>query len=240
MYVYKAVAELNLQDYNKSEQTLYECLEEYKMTPGKYHWFNTYNYLFLLKMIKKDYLAAVRLLSDVVSLKGYKKMEGTWRQPWLIKEAFINILIKIGKIDKEEIKDVPLRQFRVNKFLNDVPLYSKDKRGSNTSILIAQYIYLLAENKTNDLIERLDALNQYCHRYLRNDHTYRSNCFIKMLMKVPQAGFHPIRVRNHTKALWKKLQNAPLKISEQSYEVEIIPYEDLWEIVIEILDNKNK
>ena len=178
------------------------------------------------------------MLFEVTTLKNFNKLDDKWRQPWTIKEAFIHILMKIGKISEDEIADIEFRPFRINRFMNDVPLYSKDKRGSNVSILIAQFIFLLTENKTNKIYERLDGLNQYCHRYLRNDNTYRSNCFIKMLMKIPLANFHPVRVRSHTKVLWKKLQDAPLTISEQSYEVEIIPYEDLWELVLEILETR--
>jgi len=189
-------------------------------------------------MIKKEYAEGAKLLSEVISLTGFSKLEDKWRQPWMLKEAFINILIKIGKIPQVDLQEIELRNFRLNRFINDVPLYSKDKKGTNIAILVAQFIYLLAENKTDQIFERLEGLNQYCHRYLRNDHTYRSNCFIKMLLKIPTANFHPVRVRNHTQTYWKKLQNASLTISEQSYEVEIIPYEDLWELVLEILDNR--
>jgi len=235
---YKAIAELNLKDYEASDNTLQNILDQHDLTKGKLHWLNIYNYLFLIKMIKKEYSKAAKLVAEVTGLKNFKKLNEKWRQPWLIKETYINILIKIGKIKNEDLEGVKMRPFRINKFVNDVPLYFKDKRGTNIAILIAQFIFLLADNKTDKLFERLDGLNQYCHRYLRNDATYRSNCFIKMLMKIPTASFHPIRVRNHTKDLHKKLQNAPMTISEQSYEVEIIPYEDLWDLVLGILEDK--
>ena len=60
-----------------------------------------------------------------------------------------------------------------------------------------------------------------------------------MLLKIPSAGFHHLRVENHTKELKKKLLSTPMMISAQSYEVEVIPYEDLWEIVMEILEKRN-
>lgn len=238
MTTYKAIAELNLGEYETSEHTLTGCLEKYKMTPGKLHWLNIFNYLFLIKMIKKEYAEGAKILSQVISIWGFKKLDLKWLQPWLVKEAFINILVKVGKISESELQGVTLRPFRVHKFMNEVPFFAKNKRGTNIAILIAQFIYLLAVDKTNKLYERLDGLNQYCHRYLRNDYTYRSNCFIKMLMKIPALNFHPVRVRSHTEVYWKKLKKAPLQISEQSYEVEIIPYEDLWQIVLEILDNR--
>jgi hypothetical protein len=238
MTSYKAIAELNMKMYDQSEVTLRDILKEFNITPGKTHWLNVFNYLFLIKMIKKEYGEGAQLLSKVTSLRGYDSMSANWRQIWNIKEAYINILVKMGKISEEKLRKIPIRGFRVGKFVNDVPIYSKDKRGANIAILIAQFIYLLAENKTSMLIERIEGLNQYCHRYLRNDLTFRSNCFIKMLMKIPRLQFNPIRIRNHTKTYWEKLQSAPMEISEQAYEVEVIPYDHLWEMVLEILDNR--
>ena len=235
---YKAIAQLNNNEIEESQKTLENIFVQFPLTPGKLHWLNVYNYLFLIKMIKKEYTQAAKLISEVTHLRNFKKLNEKWHQPWLIKEAYINILLKIGKIKEEDLGQIRLRPFRINKFVNEVPLYFKDKRGTNIAILIAQFIFLLADNKTDRLFEKLDGLNQYCHRYLRNDATFRSNCFIKMLMKIPNASFHPVRVRNHTKDYWKKLKAAPMTISEQSYEVEIIPYEDLWELVLEILEDK--
>ena len=237
---YKGIAELNLRDYKSAENTLNSILYEYPLTPGKVHWLNIQNYLFLVKILRRKYYDAFEILYKVVNLRNFKKTDKKWREPWLIKEAYINLLIKIGKIDLEKLQGKKIRKFRLSKFVNDVPLFFKDKRGQNVSILIAQFIFLLIENKTNAMHDRLDGLKQYSYRYLRNDSTFRSNCFIKMLLKIPGAGFHPVRVENHTKDLKKKLLSTPMMISEQSYEVEIIPYEDLWEIVMEILHKRNK
>ena len=87
----------------------------------------------------------------------------------------------------------------------------------------------------------MDALNQYSYRYLRNDDTLRSNCFVKMILKIPDATYHPERLKRHTKKLYKTLVNTPTDIREQSSNIEIIPYESLWELVLELLqDHKRK
>ena len=103
------------------------------------------------------------------------------------------------------------------------------------SLLIFQFIFLLFEKKYNNVIDRVDALNQYAYRYLRVDTNLRSNCFIKMLTKIPKADFHPIRVEAYTKSLHNKLVDTPKIISSQALSIEVIPYENLWELVMDIL-----
>ena len=236
---YKGIAEMHLNRVNEAEDTLSSILNEFPITKGKIHWLNVYNYLFLVKVRRRKYIDATAMVFEVINIKSFQKIDKKWKEPWLLKEAYINLLIRIEKVDIELVKDVKIKSFRLNKFMNEVPLFYKDKRGLNVSILIVQFIYLLLDNKTNEMHDRLDGLRQYSYRYLRNDSTFRSNCFIKMLLKIPSAGFHHLRVENHTKELKKKLFSTPMMISAQSYEVEVIPYEDLWEIVMEILEKRN-
>ncbi len=86
------------------------------------------------------------------------------------------------------------------------------------------------------MVDKIDALSQYCYRYLRDDETFRSNCFIKMLMLIPKIGFHPLRLERHANKLLKKLQSKPFKIDEQSIDIKIINFELLWEYILEQLN----
>jgi len=81
----------------------------------------------------------------------------------------------------------------------------------------------------------MESLNVYCHRYLRKDDTFRSNCFIKMLIVLPNAHFNKIAAIRKTEKLRNRLAEQPLETANQSSELEIIPYELLWELVLEIL-----
>ena len=84
----------------------------------------------------------------------------------------------------------------------------------------------------------MESLNVYTHRYLRKDDTFRSNCFIKMLLALPAAGFHKKGVLRKARKYWDKLQSVPISVANQNTELEIVPYEVLWEFVIESLDER--
>ena len=103
----------------------------------------------------------------------------------------------------------------------------------NINILILQIIFLVMNKKYSTIIDRIDALKRYTTRYLKKNDTFRSNCFIKMLVLLPEAHFHPIRMEARTKELFKKLQTVPPDVTG---DVEVVPYETLWECVLELLD----
>lgn len=154
---------------------------------------------------------------------------------WKIHEAFLHYLSAIGKISKNINSE---KNFKLTKFLNEVPSQSKDKQGVNVSIIIIQILFLLQKGKYGEIIDRTEALKTYTHRYLRRDHTFRSNCFIKMLLCLPAASFHKAGVIRRAKKHLDLLNSVPLEEANQSPEVEIIPYETLWGFVLESLDNK--
>lgn len=113
-------------------------------------------------------------------------------------------------------------RFQLYKFLNEVPLFSKDKSGHNVNILILQILYYLGKDHSR-IIDKIDAIEVYRLRYLYG----RSSIFLKMLWKMIHYKFNPIAITNRTSQDVKKLNAVPLNIDS-----EVIPYEQLWEIVM--------
>lgn len=125
--------------------------------------------------------------------------------------------------------------FRLGKFLNEVPIFSSDKRGMNINILIIQVLFLLKRKEYSKVIDRADALKTYCSTYLRKDENFRSNCFIKMLLLLPKNAFVKAAVLRKAEKYVKLLEENPLRESNQHPDNEICPYETLWEGVLRYL-----
>ncbi|NNF36491.1 MAG: hypothetical protein HKN68_20485 [Saprospiraceae bacterium] len=230
----KGYTQLNLGYITEALKT-FEVCKEMGPTPGSISWFNIHAYICMTAIILEKYDYALETLSKVTSFKHFNKLNKSLKEPWLVKEAYLNFLIKMKKVDPNSHK---LKSFKIGKFLNEVPTYSKDKSGYNIAIIIIQLLYFLLDRKFSKFIDRIDALNQYSYRYLRNDDTLRSNCFIKMMLKIPDHNFHPVAVKRHTKKLKATLNNTKPDIREHSSHIEIIPYETLWELVLELLEKQ--
>ena len=227
-------AYLRLKDYYNAKSYLSKILDLSKSIGHNYFRYKSLE--FSLYTGTKEYDKLYVLTQDVLSQKKINDFK-IHMEEWTVREAFVNILVEANKINSTLVANSS-REFRITKFINEVEFYSKDKRGTNISVQVIQLIHFLIRKDYDKIVDRLDALNQYTFRYLKNDETLRSNCFIKMLLKLPEADYHPLRTERYVAKYAKKLAENPFEISMKEIAIEIIPYEDLWNITMEIL-NKN-
>ncbi|MEM6966470.1 MAG: hypothetical protein AAF573_17025 [Bacteroidota bacterium] len=227
---------IKLQRQVDAEKAILNSLEI--IPEGKINWYISYEKYMRLLFHKKEYQKAFDIFMKVSKEYGFQPVYKNIRELWKIYEAYYHFFIAIGKIDPSKTEHQTKKKFKLGKFLNEVPTYSTDRRGYNIPILIIQFLFLLQQKKYGIVIDKVEALNAYCYRHLKKDDTFRSNCFIKMLLLLPKCDFHKTAVERKSKLLLNKLKSVPLEEARQSAEVEIVPYEDLWEIVLDMLDHK--
>ncbi|MCB0584686.1 MAG: hypothetical protein KDD06_05080 [Phaeodactylibacter sp.] len=202
---------------------------------GLFNWYRVMEFLFILYLHSEEYEEACEICREVVGHESFSKQYSAVQESWYIYEAYAYYFISMGIVEVEN--DDPLRKFRLSRFLNEVPTFSKDKKGKNISILILQVLFLLQQQQFGKIIDRMESLRTYTHRYLRRDETFRSNCFIKMLMQLPASAFHKAAVVRKSKKYWEKLRTVGI-INNQSADLEAVPYETLWQFVLKSLDEK--
>ena len=231
-YYHKIVTKTQQKDYESGKTTAERGLN--LVDEGSSNWFLYQEWFFLLSMHTGNYAMAFKIYFTVVKHKRYKFQPAPNKEFWNIYEAFLYFLFLIGKLEGEEEKAV-FEKFRYAKFLNNTPIFSSDKRGMNIPILIAQTIILIARQEFSKAMDKIASLQRYTSRYLTHNDAFRSNCFIKMLVQIPISSFHPVAVERKAKKYVEKLHSEPMEIAEQAREVEIIPYEDLWSIIVDLL-----
>ena len=172
--------------------------------------------------------------------KHKKNIYAPNKESWVLYEAYIYFLTKAKLVDSKKLPDhIQNRRFRMGKFLNEVPRYSKDKKGMNVAVLFAQIMIFLAERKYELVIDRMDALKSYRYRHLKkNSDMYRSNLFIRMLEFLPETGFDKKRSDWRAKQYLEKLEIPPRELPYKVSEIEIIKFEKLWKHVLEQLPNR--
>ncbi|MEN0004270.1 MAG: hypothetical protein AAF798_09010 [Bacteroidota bacterium] len=220
--------------YEDASKSLKECLQY--VNTGDLNWFRTLDIQMILCFHTSNFAKAFEVYLLARNHPKFDQLHADLKEHWLIHEAFVFYFISIGKLQPKNIEEAP--KFRRQRFFNMVPVLSKDKQGTNTSILILQFLFLLQERKYGKIIELMEPLKTYNHRYLRKDETFRINCFIKMLLQIPAASFHKQAVVRKSKQYWDKLRSVPIEVANQSAEIEIVPYEMLWDFVLELLDDK--
>lgn len=225
---------IKLKQYNIGLHKTQECI---KLTlTGSINWYSSLHYLMLFSYHSSNFDQAYSTFVNATSHPNFKVYFRNLAEQWSIHEAFIFYFLLTKKLNAD--KNEGLSRFRLSKFLNEVPTFSKDKRGNNITIIILQILFLLQQRKYGAIIDKMESLQTYTHRYLRQDDTFRSNCFIKMLLCLPAASFYKREVIKRAEKYWTKLQSVPIEKANQSADLEIVPYEMLWEFVLEGLDEK--
>ena len=224
---------LQLREFEKGQMAISRC--EYYFEEWSFNWFKLQELFFLLAVHTGHYDDAYALYEKVAPRLDKKHIQTL--EMWRIYQLYLYFLVKTGKIDSPEAKE-KVGKIKINRLLNDITLFSKDKRGMNISILIVQILFALVDKNYDQTVERIDAIEKYCSRYLNQHDTYRSNCFIKMLLALPLASFHREAVIRKTERYHKMLTSMPLEAARQAHEIEIIPYEALWEMTVSTLDLK--
>lgn len=230
-YIKLLAAYIPLQKFQAGEAIAQKIIKA--IMPSSLNWFLTLDHYFLLSMHTGNYERAQSILQQASSNKNLKKLDTQYKEIWLIYEAYIEYLKEAGILEKESKKN-----FRVARFMNEVPNFSKDKTGINISILIIQILLLIAQGKEMKVIDKMEALRTYIYTHLRKGESLRSNVFIKMLLKMVESKFHKAGTIRRTKTLRKKLSDSPIGTKGYSQYVEIIPYEKLWEMSLKFLNNR--
>ncbi len=228
-----AVCYIQLRAFEKGQ----ELLEKHHgiFPEGSFNWFKFKELFFLLAMHTGRYTEGAKVCAEALRHPKLNVQPAHITEIWHIYNGYCHLLGRVGELTEAEDR---MPKFKWQKFVNDIPLFSRDKRGMNIPILILHIMFLLAERNYEALINRIDAIEKYCSRYLKQNDTFRSNVFIKMLLQIPLASFHKEAVQRKTDKLLTMLKSAPIEIANQSHEIEIIPYEKLWDILIGHLDHK--
>ncbi len=231
----KLVCHTQLKEFEQGKRTL-EILNKY-ISHGSFNWFKGQETFMYLLFHTKQYEEAHAVYIKIVDNKRFDLLPSNTKEIWNIFKAYIHFLIEAKEFNIER-GDKTFVKFRLGKFLNEVPTFSQDKRGRNISILVIQIIFTIVQKKYNRAIDRIEAIEKYTSRYLKKDTNFRSNCFIKMLLEIPKEGFHRIAVERKASKYRTRLSEMPLEVANQSHSIEIIPYEDLWEMVLNVLGTK--
>jgi hypothetical protein len=210
---------LLLREFNRGR----ECVDRLKrhFVPYTSPWFVFYEHYFLLAMRTGNYLEALEIFYTVIPRS--RKLTMIQQERWRIYEAYLNFALP---------DSLPKKQFNLFRFLNDVPLTSHDKAGYNFSILVAQIILLININDVNRLRDLEYSFRQYLHRYIKERKHPRHYYFGRMLWML-------FRNNSLTTAMNDKIQPYKQKLNGQKNKVhileetEVIPYEDLWKMLME-------
>ena len=237
---YKTLGYLHLSDFERGTESVLKADTLLKKGTNNWALFKEYHYLLSIKT--ERYYQAFDVLHTVNSHPRFNTNLSSQKERWRIFEAYLEWVIANNKGLKERIATFrvdkgqkPDKTFRLAKFLNDVPTYEKDKRGLNVAIIIIGILWNLKRENFNPIIDKQDSLKTYTQRYLKEDDSYRSKMFLYMLITMIKKSFNYEKTKRLSKKYFDKLKTKDMHYQGGSIDLEIVPYEKLWPMVLKLL-----
>lgn len=204
-----AVAEGYLSAFHRSSNNWFVFLENY----------------FLLAMHDGDYTLAGTLLRRMQNNPFATKISQPARQRWDLFRAYLYFV---------RPEEAGLRPLHFAQLVQRIPDHSRDKQGYNVAILILQFLHYLREGNVEALLARLESLRKYENAHLRDAATLRSRLMFRLLQLTVKENFDSKACEKKGQVLLSKLQDTPPP-GEAFAEIEIIPYENLWQQTLLLL-----
>lgn len=193
---------------------------------GNYNWMVIKEFSFIAALQNEDISTARSIMDEVTEHSKFKNTSAPFQEKWKIYEGYLMFF-------DEYLNNKPYK-FNFAKLNNEVPIYSQDKSGFNFALRVLEILYLLAKKNFGDIIQKGDSLRVYKNRYLlKNKQTLRSHAFIKLLIKLEKYDFSHAQLIKFQSEELTTLQSTTNRFN--SGEWEVIPYDRLWGIIIDIL-----
>ncbi|HYV95134.1 MAG TPA: hypothetical protein VE978_25385 [Chitinophagales bacterium] len=225
----KMVCCLHLRNFKLGKQNAEEALQRYKK--GSNNWFVVLENYFMLATHAGKFEKASLIVEEAMHHQRFQFLSPEKHETWKIYEAYINYLVP----GEQKTKD-----FKILKFLNEVPIYSKDKAGFYPAILIAQILYIIDRGDEDKLERTIESLRVFSSRYLSGKKAPRTTLFIKMLRQLVNYNYDPKKVKIRAAPYLEKLKAVGKISSEEIDSMEIIPYETAWSIILSRLENNKE
>ncbi len=197
----------------------------YLFDPATKNWFAYMENYFLLALHAKKYELAGILLHRVRNNSSFAIISNDAKERWQLYTAYLYFI---------EPNSPVLEGFNYQNFINSVNEYSKDKQGFNVAILVLQFMFFLKKGDTEGLLYRIESLKKYILTHLKDTFSLRSKLFLKLLMLTVTEDYDAELCRLKGAKHYQKLVDTPTP-GDAYAEIEIVPYEHLWEIILETM-----
>ena len=195
--------------------------------PTSNNWFYFQEHHVLLALHAQRYDLARQLIGTVMANSGYLAQREAAQQRWDLYRSYVDLVVPPARLPSA-------RQRQLNQQMLVLPEYSRDKRGHNVAIMVLQLLYFLRERNLEPVLLRLERLRKYQQRHLYEADMLRSRLFLRLLQVIVEKNFDADKAAERSKALLQQLRDTPPPGGAFA-EVEIIPYENLWGIVLDLL-----
>jgi len=144
--------------------------------------------------------------------------------------GYLHLLGELKQLPQTEVLHI-CGPFKQAKYFNEFEIIDKDKAGMNIPLVLLPILFCLAKGEYQEYGRSVPALDIYRKRYLNNEINKRSTAFMNMLLALDKKMYETERSEKKIQKELEVLSSAYSETTRQSSFIEIIPYEDLWNLI---------
>jgi len=194
------------------------------------NWFN-YRYLLTRYFLQNlNHIEARKLHKATTNKAAFNKIPDHNKWSWKVANAYIQY------VEICNIKDFKQPRIRLGKFINSTEDFQITSKEEQYQLRLIQLLYFLIDKKWDHITDRAESMLKFLDRSGIKKADKRSYLFAKMVVEIPKHQFHPVAIQRHTSNYFRKLKSEYALVTNiNSRNFEIIPYERLWEMIMENL-----
>ncbi|MDO8369055.1 MAG: hypothetical protein Q7T20_19820, partial [Saprospiraceae bacterium] len=213
----------------QAEETIDYCLSLEE--EGTFNWFRTHELYLHFCLFAHRYEDALSIFDKSSHHPKFESLGGAARDNWQIYGGYLHLLAALGKLDPAKVEKA-VGTFRYGKLSNEIEVLDKDKQGMNIPLIFLPVIYHLVKGTFDTSDISTESLEKYRKRYLDNDMNRRSAAFLNMLIAFAKRDYNSASADKKIKKELDLLAKEQPQVAGQTFAVEIIPYEDLWGMMV--------
>ena len=229
-----ALAQLKGANEEKILLTLNQCLgftEE-----GRYNWFILWHLAVYCYVHHKLYDKAFEAFMTGYRHERFHLQSVRLQEEWRLIGAYLHLLVALDELPAPGL-EATTGPFKVTKFENDFLELPRDKEGMNIPIVILPAVYALAKSDFESFEAQIDKLDKYRKRYLETELNQRSARFLQMMFALAKQKYGgSARSEGRLRQEMEKLYAMTPQVARQNFAIEVIPYENLWELLVKKLE----
>ncbi|MGD1842562.1 MAG: hypothetical protein ACFB0B_16965 [Thermonemataceae bacterium] len=191
---------------------------------GDENWFIFSYNMVILENHDLNFIKAYRVLENATRHKSFNKQSQELLEKYALLQGYMDIVTRQQPTEEmfENFKHLPEEEMEVRIDIN-----------------LLYYIFFLQEKDTKNLEVLAEKLTNYSTKHLRIKENKRLKNIINLLTCIPKYKYNWALVKDRSRYLYNNLLEQPIN-EEEKAEVEVIPYEVIWEWALDLLKSDYK
>lgn len=224
----KMTAHLHLQDFKNGKVTAERSLQIFE--EGSNTWFNFMEYYLLTAMHTDNTIHGAAVFIRAKSHSKFKRLEPDTKEKWRIYEVYLNYFMEKQSNQFEALKEQVAKTFRLSRFLSESFTMPKEMRPVAVHLTIGQILFNLDRKELPEAAEGIDLLRTHGKNLNTAEH-YRMIQFIRLMQQVLKSNFR-LHEMSNTEKYYENLVSHPFSFRGKINELEVVPFEKLWNHVL--------